>query len=110
MNNVDNLLSVTATDRYAKVHASLWSTLNEEIVLIAIVAGITDAAALIAIAGANIPVAAIWGETDEVIPLECKDRLSDWNPHAKNFVVGGAGHSVTYTHTPEVLKHVFAPV
>lgn len=33
MNNVDNLLSVTATDRYAKVHASLWSTLNEEISL-----------------------------------------------------------------------------
>lgn len=33
MNNVDNLLSVTATDRYAKVHASLWSTLNEEITL-----------------------------------------------------------------------------
>jgi len=33
MNNVDNLLSVTATERYAKVHAGLWSTLNEEICL-----------------------------------------------------------------------------
>ena len=33
MNNVDNLLSVTATDRYAKVHYNLWSTLNEEISL-----------------------------------------------------------------------------
>jgi len=32
-NNVDTLLSVTATERYAKVHASLWSTLNEEISL-----------------------------------------------------------------------------
>lgn len=33
MNNVDNLLSVTATERYAKVHSSLWATLNEEICL-----------------------------------------------------------------------------
>jgi len=33
MTNVDNLLSVTATERYAKVHASLWATLNEEICL-----------------------------------------------------------------------------
>ena len=56
------------------------------------------------IAGDGIPVTAIWGETDEVIPLECKDRLSEWNPHAQNFVVEGAGHSVTYTHTPEVLE------
>ncbi|MEO0780210.1 MAG: alpha/beta fold hydrolase, partial [Pseudomonadota bacterium] len=60
-----------------------------------------------AIAAAGIPVTAIWGETDEVIPLECKDRLSEWNPHAKNFVVKDAGHSVTYTHTPEVLKVIF---
>ncbi|MEL6118592.1 MAG: alpha/beta hydrolase [Pseudomonadota bacterium] len=63
-----------------------------------------------AIAAAGIPVTAIWGETDEVIPLECKDRLSEWNPHAKNFVVKDAGHSVTYTHTPEVLKVIFEPV
>jgi len=33
MNNVDNLLSVTASERYAKVHSSLWATLNEEICL-----------------------------------------------------------------------------
>ncbi len=31
MNSVDNLLSVTAMDQYAKVHDNLWSTLNEEI-------------------------------------------------------------------------------
>lgn len=57
-----------------------------------------------AIAGANIPVTAVWGEEDEVIPLDCKDRLSEWNPAAQHHVVKGAGHTVTYTHTPDVLK------
>lgn len=30
MNNMDSLLSVTASERYAKVHSSLWVTLNED--------------------------------------------------------------------------------
>lgn len=30
-NNVDSLLSVTATDQYAKVHDKLWTVMNEEI-------------------------------------------------------------------------------
>ncbi len=29
--NIDGLLSVTATDRYSKVHDNLWRTLNDEI-------------------------------------------------------------------------------
>jgi hypothetical protein len=33
MNQVDNLLSVTATDQFARVHDKLWSTINEEICL-----------------------------------------------------------------------------
>ncbi len=33
VNNVDNLLSVTASDHYSGVHDSLWTTLNEEIAL-----------------------------------------------------------------------------
>eukprot|EP00096_Caligus_rogercresseyi_P003597 TRINITY_DN1685_c0_g1_i11.p1 TRINITY_DN1685_c0_g1~~TRINITY_DN1685_c0_g1_i11.p1 ORF type:complete len:240 (-),score=71.83 TRINITY_DN1685_c0_g1_i11:972-1691(-) len=33
MNNVDSLLSVTATEQYSKVHEKLWVTLNEEICL-----------------------------------------------------------------------------
>jgi hypothetical protein len=31
MRNVDNLLSVTASSSYGKVHEKLWVTLNEEI-------------------------------------------------------------------------------
>jgi len=33
MNIIDNLLSVTATEQYSKVHDSLWSAVNEEISL-----------------------------------------------------------------------------
>ncbi|MEO0371497.1 MAG: alpha/beta hydrolase [Pseudomonadota bacterium] len=56
-----------------------------------------------AIAEAGTPVTAVWGETDDVIPLDCKDRLSDWNPDAQHHVVPEAGHTVTYTHTAQVL-------
>jgi len=33
MNNMDSLLSVTAIDKYAKVHSSLWVTFNKEMCL-----------------------------------------------------------------------------
>ena len=33
MTTVDNLLSVTATDQYSRVHDKLWATINEEITL-----------------------------------------------------------------------------
>ena len=33
VNNVDSLLSVTATEQYSKVHDSMWVTMNEEITL-----------------------------------------------------------------------------
>ncbi len=53
------------------------------------------------------PVLAIWGETDDVIPLSAKDRLSAWNPEVTHQVVKGAGHGVTYSHTDAVLAHIF---
>lgn len=59
-----------------------------------------------AIAEFGVPVTAIWGETDEVIPLDCKNRLTEWNPSAENHVVEGAGHTVTYTHVEDVLQHI----
>lgn len=51
----------------------------------------------------DLPVLAIWGETDEVIPLSCRDHLAEWNPSAEQVVIEGAGHTLTYTHTPAVL-------
>lgn len=50
------------------------------------------------IAKAGIPTLAIWGEEDSVIPLTGLERLRALNPGAKNTVISGAGHGLTYTH------------
>lgn len=62
------------------------------------------------IAEAGIPVLAIWGAEDDVIPLTCKDTLSSWNADAVQSVVEGAGHGVTYTHSDAVLAEIKAGV
>jgi pimeloyl-ACP methyl ester carboxylesterase len=58
------------------------------------------------IAEAGTPVLAIWGETDDVIPLSAKDLLAGWNPQVRHHVIPGAGHGLTYTHTPQVMAQV----
>lgn len=55
------------------------------------------------IAGRGPPVHAIWGAKDTVIPIPCKDRLAALNPAARQSVIAGAGHGLTYTHTEQVL-------
>ncbi|WP_397542833.1 alpha/beta fold hydrolase [Roseovarius salis] len=59
-----------------------------------------------AVATAGVPVLAIWGEADEVIPLSCRDRLAALNPDADHEVIPGAGHAVAYTHAPGVLERL----
>lgn len=54
---------------------------------------------------AGLPVLAIWGEDDGVIPLAAADQLTAWNPSAQNVTIQGAGHGLPYTHTAEVLGH-----
>lgn len=49
------------------------------------------------------PVHAIWGADDTVIPIACKGRLAALNPAARQSVIAGAGHGLTYTHTAQVL-------
>ncbi len=56
-----------------------------------------------AVAAAGLPVLAIWGAGDTVIPIRAKSALERWNPGAQHVVVAGAGHGVTYTHTGEVI-------
>jgi pimeloyl-ACP methyl ester carboxylesterase len=56
-----------------------------------------------ALAQAGLPVTAIWGEVDDVIPLPRKDTLAERIPQAQQTVVAGAGHAVTYTHVKEVM-------
>lgn len=58
------------------------------------------------IAKSNIPVAAIWGEADAVIPLTGLGKLTEINHNARQTMVPDAGHSLTYTTPKEVLKAI----
>lgn len=61
-----------------------------------------------AIAAAGVPTLAIWGAEDDVITIDSKDVLAEWNPNALQSVVDGAGHGLTYTHTDQVLEAIRA--
>ena len=54
------------------------------------------------IAAAGLPVVAIWGRADAVIPLSARDVLTRWNPRAHHVVIDGAGHGLPYTHAADV--------
>ncbi|MGC3937866.1 alpha/beta fold hydrolase [Roseobacter sp. EG26] len=54
----------------------------------------------------NVPVLAIWGREDDVIPLSSAETLAGWNPDVQNQVIDGAGHGLTYSHTVDVLEHI----
>lgn len=51
----------------------------------------------------GVPVLAIWGEQDDVIPLRAMSRLAELNDDARQVMIKGAGHGLAYTHTHEVL-------
>ena len=51
----------------------------------------------------GIPVLAIWGKEDEVIPISGLGKLAQWNRVARQEVIEGAGHALAYTHTDDVL-------
>jgi len=50
----------------------------------------------------GIPVLAIWGKEDRVIPLAAVGTLAEWSRNAQQEVIEGAGHGLTYTHTDEI--------
>ncbi len=52
----------------------------------------------------GIPVLAIWGRDDDVIPLTASGKLAEWNRTARQEVIDGAGHGLPYTHTDAVLE------
>lgn len=56
-----------------------------------------------ALAASGLPITAIWGEEDNVIPLANRSVLRDWNPSIRHAVIYGAGHGLTYTHAEAVL-------
>ncbi|MEP4035321.1 alpha/beta hydrolase [Pseudophaeobacter sp.] len=51
----------------------------------------------------GVPLLAIWGGTDEVIPVSSIGRMTEQARSARQEVVEGAGHGLPYTHTEEVL-------
>ncbi len=57
-----------------------------------------------ALATAGLPVTAIWGRGDAIIPLRALGQLTQWNRSVDHVVVDDAGHGVLYTHTDAVLK------
>jgi len=73
------------------VHSSLLGMLSNDL-----------AAEHMLLANQHIPVMAIWGAEDDVIPLAAKDQLAEWNPNAAQRVIPDAGHGLTYTHEREI--------
>ncbi len=56
----------------------------------------------------GLPVLAIWGREDTIIPLTAMGNLATWNRAARQEVVEGAGHGLTYTHTDAVIAAIRA--
>ena len=56
----------------------------------------------------GIPVLAIWGRDDAVIPIRAMGQLAQWNRIARHEVIEGAGHGLTYTHASAVLRAIEA--
>lgn len=52
---------------------------------------------------ADIPVLAVWGGKDDIIPEEARDMLDDWNAGVEHLVIPEAGHGVAYTHAPDII-------
>lgn len=58
------------------------------------------------IAKTGLPVHAIFGADDDVIPDPASSKLQSWNPNVDVSVIPKAGHGLTYTHTDEVIAIV----
>ena len=54
----------------------------------------------------DVPVLAIWGEDDDVIPIAAMGQMAKWDRTAHHEVIDGAGHGLAYTHTPQVLAAI----
>lgn len=55
---------------------------------------------------AGVPVLAVWGSDDALIPLTAMGKLTEWSRDVRQDVVDGAGHGLTYTHTDAVLVSI----
>lgn len=53
---------------------------------------------------AGIPVLAIWGRQDSVIPIRAMGMLTEWSRTTRQEVIEEAGHSLAYTHSDEIIQ------
>ncbi|MGJ8606326.1 MAG: alpha/beta fold hydrolase [Marivita sp.] len=58
------------------------------------------------IAREGLPVMAIWGEDDDVIPITAVGQLAQWNREARQEVIKGADHALPFTHADQVAAFV----
>ena len=56
-----------------------------------------------AIGRADVPVVALWGDKDDIVPLSGLGNLALWNRAARQEVIAGVGHGMPFTHAPEVI-------
>lgn len=50
------------------------------------------------LAAYDLPVFAIWGDSDPVIPIRSVEMLRKWNPKASQKVIANADHALPYSH------------
>ncbi len=62
------------------------------------------------IAEAQLPVTAIWGGADDVIPIRAMGTLTQWNRAVEQVVVDEADHRVVYTHATEIAEQIARPM
>ncbi len=58
------------------------------------------------LANSGIPVEAIWGEADTVIPISGLGKLAELNRSTRQTMIPNAPHSLTYTHPKEVITAI----
>ncbi|MGI3185213.1 alpha/beta fold hydrolase [Nioella aestuarii] len=58
------------------------------------------------ISASDIPVLAVWGAQDTVIPITCRKRLETLNPSARQITLTDADHRLTYTHAAQVAEAI----
>ena len=51
----------------------------------------------------GIPVLAIWARDDAIIPISAMGQLVSWSRSSRQEVIQGAGHTLIYTHTDQIL-------
>ncbi|QUJ76426.1 alpha/beta fold hydrolase [Sulfitobacter albidus] len=53
-----------------------------------------------------LPILAIWGEDDDVIPASAMGTLAAWNRAVRHEVIADAAHGLPYTHSAQVIDHI----